>query len=142
MHATIAEPPILHNALVFGRILRRAGIPVSPEQGRSFARALEWIDLGRRDQVFHTARSLLVHRREDLDLFEVIFNRFWRRPGATDPVGLGSVPSAPRRHRHERRPVEVLSFLAGRNEPDAAEVDVQDRTGTYSPQEALRRKDF
>ena len=58
MNATALAPPILRNVLLFGRVLRGAGIPVSPEQGRAFARALEWIDLGQRDQVFHAARSI------------------------------------------------------------------------------------
>jgi len=136
------ESPILRNMLLFGRVLRRAGIPVSPEQGRSFARALEWVDLGSRDQVFHTARSLLVHRQEDLALFEVIFNRFWHQPGETGvPSGM-KAPRAPRHRPREAKPVDVISFLTGGPKSDDSEVDVVDKSGTFSPHEVLQHKDF
>lgn len=142
MNATALAPPILRNVLLFGRVLRGAGIPVSPEQGRAFARALEWIDLGQRDQVFHAARSLLVHRQEDLALFEVIFNRFWRQPGATAMPGGMRAPRRPRQPTHERAPVEVISFLSGGGKLDEREVDVVDKSGTFSASEVLQRKDF
>lgn len=142
MHDTTAEPPILRNVLLFGRVLRGAGIPVSPGQGRSFVQALEWVDLGRRDQVFHTGRSLLVHRQEDLALYEVIFNRFFRPPGEGGLPSGFEAPQTPRQRPRERTPVEVLSFLTGGSKSDDAEVDVADRSGTFSSHEVLQSKDF
>ena len=98
------ESPLLRNVLLFGRVLRGAGIPVSPDQSRSFARALAWIDLGRRDQVFHAARSLLVHRQEDLALFEAIFDRFWRDQGTAGGPGGVKAAREQRPRRHQPRP--------------------------------------
>ena len=69
---------LLENVVVFGRLLRDAGLPLAPDQTRRFARALAWVDVGDRDQVFHAARSLLITRQEDLRLFAVIFELFWR----------------------------------------------------------------
>ena len=72
-----AVSPFLRNLLLFGRALRSAGLEVSLEQILGFARALEWIDIGSRKQVFHAARALLVSRCEDLRLFGIVFDRFW-----------------------------------------------------------------
>ena len=69
----------LNNSVLFTRLLRRAGIPIGLDQVIEFTRALELIDLRSREQVFYTARSLLVRRHEHLRLFEAVFNRFWRR---------------------------------------------------------------
>ena len=68
----------LDNIILFIHLLRRAGLPVSSEQSMDFARALTLIDIGNREQVYHTARSLLISRYEHLRLFDVLFNRFWR----------------------------------------------------------------
>ncbi len=135
------EPPILRNLLLFGRILRAAGIPVSPDQNRSFAQALVWIGVGDRDLVFHTARSLLVHRHEDLALFEVIFHRFWRRQ---ETGGRGVMKERWPKERSPRQPgpVEVISFVGGKPKSHAPEVDVVDKSGTFSPHEVLQKKDF
>ena len=40
--------------------------------------ALPHVDLGERDEVYHTCRALLVHRREDLAVFDRAFAAFWR----------------------------------------------------------------
>ena len=37
--------PFVANLLLFPRMLRRAGLPVSLEQSMDFVRALRWIDL-------------------------------------------------------------------------------------------------
>lgn len=141
MIALASDLSLLRNLLLFGRTLRRAGIPVSPVQSRAFVEALEWTDLGDRQAVFHTARALLVYRHEDLRLFETLFQRFWRAPGAGGP-------RTPRPRRAERprrldpRPVELASYLARKASPEDPEVDISDRRGTFSRLESLRRKDF
>jgi len=74
----------LSNCLLFVRALRQAGLPIGLDQAVAFAQALEWIDLGVREQVYHTGRSLLVSRYEHLRLFDAIFNRFWRAPTTSE----------------------------------------------------------
>src|SRR5205823_2618626 len=44
------------------------------------ATALEHIDVGRRSDFYFTLRSLLVHRPQDLPLFDEAFRMFWRPP--------------------------------------------------------------
>ncbi|MCC6629162.1 MAG: VWA domain-containing protein [Chloroflexi bacterium] len=67
----------LHNVLLLGRMLRHAGLPIGPGRVIDLVRALEQIDLTRRDDVRITVRSLLISRREDFDKFDRIFDMFW-----------------------------------------------------------------
>lgn len=136
------ESPILRNLLLFGRVLRATGMPVSPGQSRAFAESLVWIDVGDRDQVFHAARSLLVHRREDLALFETIFNRFWRQAGGGSEEDRQQSPWHRPQHRRRSRPVEVISIVGGQPAAEAPDVDVADRAYAFSSEEVLQRKDF
>src|SRR5688572_12125289 len=77
----------LPNLLVFGRLLRSAGLEVHMGRMLDVAEALPLVDLGSRDEVYHTCRTLLVHRREDLAAFDRAFAVFWSRrdlPQRTD----------------------------------------------------------
>ena len=40
--------------------------------------ALGHVNLGARDEVYHACRALLVHRREQLGIFDRVFAAFWR----------------------------------------------------------------
>ena len=131
---------LLHNCLLFSRQLRRAGIPVSPDQTRSFVQALNWIDLSNRDQFFYTARALLISRAEHLRLFVAIFHQFWRIPG---PVQRRRqpMPRAPR-HRLPEQPFTIATYMAYKARLHDPLVDITDRSGTASSQEQLRAQDF
>lgn len=77
---------LLENLLVFGRLLRALGLEVHVGRLLDLAQALQHIDLGVRDEVYHTCRTLLVHRHEDLSLFDRAFETFWTHP-ASWPAG-------------------------------------------------------
>jgi uncharacterized protein with von Willebrand factor type A (vWA) domain len=130
----------LANCVLFTRLLRHAGLPIGLDQVLEFSRALEWIDVRSRDQVYHTARSLLVRRHEHLRLFDVIFNRFWR--GVEDEAATRRrMPRAPR-HKQHTRPFTIATYMAYKARLHDPEVDVVDKTGTASNIELLQRKDF
>ena len=42
------------------------------------AQALQLVDVSRRTEVYHACRALLVHRHEDLAVFDRAFDTFWR----------------------------------------------------------------
>ncbi len=130
---------LLENVVLFGRLLRQAGLPVSPDQTRAFGRALDWIDVGSREQVFHTARSFLVTRQEDLRLFAVIFELFWSAHSQGTELRLPR--RQPPKADLERRS-DLFELIAGRADADAPEVEVGDRAGSFSAAEVLRHKDF
>lgn len=131
--------PLLGNIVLFARVLRRAGIPVSLEQTVSFARSLDWLELGDRRQVFHAARSFLVFRHEDLALFESLFNRFFRVPG-------DRLPDGHRRRQQKRAKAEqrlaIATYLSSKGDPDALEIEIGDRSASYSADELLQQKEF
>ncbi len=132
---------LLENVVLFGRLLRQAGLPLSPEQTRAFARALDWIDVGSREQVFHAARALLVTRKEDLRLFATVFELFWRAQSRGTELRLPRPARAPRMRDAEQR-FDAFSVLSGAPADDDPEVEVGDRAGSFSAAEVLQHKDF
>ncbi|MDH3745943.1 MAG: VWA domain-containing protein [Acidobacteriota bacterium] len=132
-------PLFLDSVLLFGRALRQAGLETSLEQTLSFARALDLVEVGDREQVFYAARSFLVCRREDLPVFESVFNRFWL--GIEDKPTAQQLPLAPRHDLRKDRKLSV-TYLSARAAASDTEVQVADRHGTYSAEEILRRRDF
>ena len=73
---------LLDNLLVFGRLLRALGLVVHVGRLLDTAEALQHVNLGAREDVYHTCRCLLVHRCDDLTLFDRAFDAFWRVHGA------------------------------------------------------------
>src|SRR5262245_53662376 len=68
---------MLRNLLAFGRLLRRLGLDVHPGRMLDVAEALPYVDIRVRADVYHACRALLVHRYEDLALFDRAFDAFW-----------------------------------------------------------------
>ena len=73
---------LLANLLAFGRLLRRLGLDVHPGRMLDVAEALQHVDIRMRDEVYHACRALLVHRYEDLIIFDRAFAAFWRYDSA------------------------------------------------------------
>src|SRR5437899_9722221 len=85
---------LLDNLLFFGRLLRRAGIDVHPGRMIDVVEALGHVNLAARDEVYHTCRALLVHRPEQLAVFDAAFEKFWRQRLGRPSAG-GSLPKPP-----------------------------------------------
>ncbi len=133
---------LLHNLVLFGRVLRGLGLDVNPGRMIDLVQALAHVSLGRRADFYHTARALLCHRHEDLPLFDQAFTLFWRKP----PEGyLIEMPgrAQPRRKPIVQPPPLKAPDAAADDAPQTAEAPpVVEVTLTYSAQEVLRRKDF
>jgi uncharacterized protein with von Willebrand factor type A (vWA) domain len=140
---------LLANLLHFGRLLRHLGLAVSARQIADMARGLTLVDLSRRDDFYHTARAFLVHRPDELDLFDRAFDLFWSgRQRWLLELGTGpqrrsagpneEVPPADRRARPDHRIQEDLEEETG----DEACADDLALSATYSPWEVLRHRDF
>jgi hypothetical protein len=135
---------LLRNLLLFGRVLRSLGLDVNPSRMIDLVTALDLISIGQRADFYHATRSLLVHRREDIPLFDEAFEVFWRSRGsaltALDLRALGE-------RRRFRRPRFVPPPL-GEQSSRPAESSPSDEppliqaTLTYSEREVLRHKDF
>ena len=89
-------------------------------------------------------RTLLVHRRDDLPLFDEAFEVFWRqRKDRTSTMDLRSMGEQRRYRQPEVGPPPSgrSSNGSGGEEPDDG-FDRVDLTRTYSAREVLRTKDF
>jgi uncharacterized protein with von Willebrand factor type A (vWA) domain len=78
------DPPssghLLSNLVLFGRVLSGLGLDGSPGRMIDLAAALREIDVGRKRDVYHAMRALVVRRREDIPTFDDAFQTFWRKP--------------------------------------------------------------
>ena len=71
---------ILPNLLRFAEVLRRLGLDAGPANVLDMVRATEHVHIGRRGEFYQAARSIFVHRRQDLPVFDEAFQVFWRKP--------------------------------------------------------------
>ena len=144
--ASEADGQILPNLLLFGRLLRRVGLDVHAGRMLDAVNVLEDIGLRRRGDVHAALRTLLVHRREDLPVFDEAFSVFWRqRKDQTFTMDLRSMGEQ-RRYRYVEAappPLGQPTDAAGEEDEDPAEGgDRIDITRTFSAREVLQTKDF
>ena len=95
---------LLDNLLIFGRVLRRRRRRRPPGRLLDVVDALGHVDLGARDEVYHTCRALLVHRHEQIAIFDRAFDAFWREHHDSEiPRTPGdATPRPPRRSKSRR----------------------------------------
>ena len=135
------QPPhLVSNILVFGRLLRRLGLDVHTGRLLDLIAALEHVNVGRRDEVYHTCRTLLLHRHEDLAIFDRAFDAFWREPVAPRE-GPAHASTG-----HELAPAgSTLVEMPGGDERDGDEEEppeAEQELRTWSDVTALAAKDF
>ncbi|MEZ5398179.1 MAG: VWA domain-containing protein [Bryobacteraceae bacterium] len=132
---------LLANLVRFGRMLHDAGMDVQAGRMTEVAHALGFIDIGRRQEFYHALRTLLVHRVEDLPLFDAAFRVFWRAPrGERTMLDLQSLGEERRFGEPEIEPQSLgaRDDVAIEAAAPAERVEVR----TYSAREVLREKDF
>jgi len=138
---------LLSNLILFGRVLRGLGLDVNPGRMMDLVSALDHIEIGNKADFFYAARTLLVHEREDLPLFDEAFELFWRKPAESWDVALQGFVTA--RRRPPTKPIVMPPPLneapSQEKDSDAASKEsltVIEVTRTYSNREVLRNKDF
>ena len=130
-------PALLNNLLIFGRVLRRAGLDIHMGRLLDVVEALPHVNIASRDDVYHTCRALLVHRHEDLAIFDRVFDAFWR--------AHGSFTTTDRRPRDDRPEQSAASTLQDQEAPPADEAEIETAEGaiaTWSDLSTLGHKDF
>ena len=129
----------LSNLVRFGRTLREAGLPVTASDVADVARALTWVGVDDRRRVFLVTRALLVTRREDLAVFELVFRRFWSPPleRRDPPVARRRRPGSSGSGRFT-----IVHYMAARAATHSKALDVADRAGSYSDQDLLGTRRF
>jgi uncharacterized protein len=132
------------HVLAFGYLLREMGIAVSPGQMIDLVGALEHISLANREDFRATMRCMLILRHEDLPLFDMAFEFFWRKAAGTDldtELMHMVIPQikVPRKQLRlpKRQPPEQPPESEQEQEREEIELQL-----TFSRDEALRHKDF
>ncbi|MGX9965617.1 vWA domain-containing protein [Roseomonas sp. F4] len=152
--AALSLPPVgpggalAGNLLAFGRLLRRAGIPVGPTEMLAGAAALTEIDLGERGQVHAALRATMVHRHEHFFIFDQAFGMFWRDPEAARHASAMAMMEG---MQEQQKPPPAARRLAEAIQgdrpkpPKPVEEPPEDRvdmTFTVSERERLQNMDF
>jgi hypothetical protein len=141
---TAAGRHLLSNLVLFGRVLRGLGLDVNPGRVIDLVQALGHVQIGVKSDFYHASRALLVHRRDDVPLFDQAFEMFWQTPlGQWKLVEL----KARRIRKVEAKPLVVPPALDGAKESPPSPADGKERNvlevqKTYSARELLRTRDF
>jgi uncharacterized protein with von Willebrand factor type A (vWA) domain len=132
---------LVTNLLLFGRVLRAAGLQVHHGRLVDAIRALEWTGVGSRNDVRAVLRALLVHRHDDLAVFDEAFELFFRAHGSSElnlPLfSLGERARVVAKREAGVPPRVDVEDIAGDTSSAAAFA-----VGAYSPVEVSRTKDF
>jgi uncharacterized protein len=153
---------LLARILDFGRFLWELGLDIGPGRMVEVVESLPLIDIGVREDFYIFLKVSLVSKREQLATFDDAFAYFWlarSMPASDLPPGaqmrrrslalpshrmpeqdkaqerLTLAPSSQQRHPQAR-------IAEARRERQQEEEESAERTGTYSHEELLRRKDF
>jgi hypothetical protein len=152
---------LLVESVRFGRALRRAGLGIDLGAALDFARAATLVDIGDREQVREAGAAVFVRRRDDREVYDRVFDRFWRRRGMPLP---GEPPDGPTLEREgvpsdgaDASPADGQTDGASRDDlrgvpipsnDDDGGIDGDDVDGiviapdAFSAAEVLRHRDF
>ena len=129
----------------FAALLRRHGLPITPEHVTDGVRALEQLDLADREEVRTGLRAVFSGRPEDFATFDRLFDAFWRVHTDADRVAEALAPPALPEHappgleRAGRESLALESWQDG-GEDDAGDEPVG--VPAASELEALAARDF
>lgn len=134
----------------FGRMLRRLGFDIGPAHMLIALEAVKTVGVSRKDDVYFALRASLVHRKEELELFDQAFHLFWKAPSRLPEVMKWLLQNThiPKNTQSKgfHRVQEALQERAkSKHQPSEAESEKKveiDDVVTYSATELLRQKDF
>jgi uncharacterized protein with von Willebrand factor type A (vWA) domain len=136
------ERRLIPNLLLFGRVLRAAGVHVHRERMVDAIQATEWIGVRSRGDLRATLSALLVHRQEDLPLFNEAFDLFFRSHDSS-ALDLPLFSLGERARIVMRRGAAAPQRLDLESESTASEAaSAAFAIGAYSTVEVSRTKDF
>ncbi|WP_429283874.1 vWA domain-containing protein [Paraburkholderia sp. GAS41] len=142
-------PKLAHNVVHFVRVLRGAGLPMSPSHAVDALEALRWIDLSRRDDVRAALAAMLISAPDAREIFNAAFNLFWRDPDWEGKLRALLLPKVrnglPPPKRNNRLADALAARPPGLRHPHAAPETEQHELHahvTFSAEERLRHRDF
>ncbi|WP_336800415.1 vWA domain-containing protein [Kaistia sp. MMO-174] len=130
------------NILQFGRLLRRAGVPVGPAAIADALRAAEIVGPAARDDFYWALHATLLSRREQRPVFDEAFRQFWRSGRLRAPVFVDRPPgqASPAQAAAAAR---VTQAMLGDRAPEAHDDPGPERERlAVSAEERLQKRDF
>jgi len=144
--AKVRGTGLLPNLLAFGRVMKDLGFRVGLSQMMDATRSLEFVDIGRREDFYTVLRSNLISEREQMPLFDRVFECFWKGMTSSEESGeseeLVMPSSVSREGWDEPGEVQEETTEVANGEEDQTEEGDPFSLPTYSPQEILNQKDF
>jgi len=138
----------VENLMHFGRLLRRAGLPVGPGAIIDATRVVERVGVGRKDDFYWALHAVFVKKREHHFLFDAAFRMFWRDPQSPElalsllsPRVEGRAPEQPKAPKRLADAWRRPEPRERRPPPEEVRIDL-DMAMTYSARETLQKKDF
>jgi uncharacterized protein len=128
--------PAERMAVTFARVLRGAEIAVPIGCVLTFVDALGSVGVANRANVYWAARATLIHRPEDLPVFDRAFTAFWHR------VEIMGIDDAEEDVEHITLAVDDDSENDDEDTDSAPAADEPSITLRFSAVETLRNKDF
>jgi uncharacterized protein with von Willebrand factor type A (vWA) domain len=140
-HLSTRHAALGANLVQFASLLKAAELDVTTTQLLSAARSVDTVGVARREDFRQALAANLLTRVEDRDLFDVLFDRYWRLPRDEDE-DLPR-PEPPRLAGGETRlgTAEIVNLAYARDDAGGAPPG-ETPPRTYSGEDALLRKDF
>ena len=154
---------LLAEAVGFGRALRSAGLSIDLAAAVDYARALTLVELGERDTVRAAGSAVFVRRRDDREVYDRVFERWWRQRGRRlpndgpltaiqpdemapdDGDGIGAEEGEDGREAVDGGMVDGIPMPLSGGDESIDEADIDGHIAApdaYSAAEALRRREF
>jgi uncharacterized protein with von Willebrand factor type A (vWA) domain len=86
---TVDGRRLLAQSVRFGRALRAEGLGADLSAAIDFARALTLVDVADRELVRAAGATMFVRRRDEREIYDRAFDRFWRLRGWRAPAEMG-----------------------------------------------------
>lgn len=144
---------LAENIMHFGRVLRRAGLPVGPGKILDAINAVCTVGVCSRGDFYWALHAVFVNRRDQREIFDQAFHIFWRNPNLLEKMLSVLLPSfkgddvKQSDKQLSRRVTEAMAQEKSQEGQKGDETDKQDELEldaslTFSNQEVLNTKDF
>ncbi len=133
------------NLMGFGRALRRAGLPMDTSRMALALQAVLLVGIDRRPDLRAALQAVLVSQPQDMEVFEQLFDAYFRDPQLAQQLLAQMLPKAPAAAPIARKPrvQEALQAPAAARRTEPTEQEVQlDAAMSASDRERLRQADF
>lgn len=134
------------NLTGFGRMLRRAGLPVDSARISLAQQALALVDIGHKPDVEAALRAVLVSRQEDQHVFTDLFEAYFRNPELAKQLMAQLLPQAKAENQPPARSARAQEALQApkpaSQTPKQQEKVELDAAMSASDQARLRQADF